>query len=91
MAQFSMEITRNSGSLLGGNQQTLTNPSKNIAFFVRAELHKDKESGEILPIIYEDNYVTVYPGETRQITARIAKEKIGGQQPLLVTEGYNLN
>ncbi len=69
---------------------TLTNPTRHVAFFVRAELREHAASGEILPITYDDNYVTVYPGETREITADVAKVQIEGQKPVLAIEGYNL-
>lgn len=68
----------------------LTNPTDHVAFFVRAQLQKDSSSGEILPITYDDNYVTVYPGETREITAEVAKTQIEGQNPIVTVEGYNL-
>jgi len=45
----------------------LHNPSKRIAFFERAELLSTPDSDEILPIQYDDNYVTVFPGETVEI------------------------
>ncbi len=48
----------------------LRNPSPNIAFFERAELLTTKDGDEILPIEYDDNYVTVFPGETAHIRGR---------------------
>lgn len=49
----------------------LHNPTRRIAFFERAELTRTRDGDEILPIEYSDNYVTVYPGETVELTARI--------------------
>ncbi|WP_147438011.1 glycoside hydrolase family 2 protein [Ochrobactrum soli] len=68
---------------------SLNNPTDHIAFFVRAELRQDDSSGEILPITYDDNYVTVYPRETREITAAVSKAQINGQKPVVAIEGYN--
>ncbi len=48
---------------------TLENPSKNVAFFVRLKLDKTKGGEEILPVIWQDNYISLLPGETREITA----------------------
>jgi exo-1,4-beta-D-glucosaminidase len=42
----------------------LYNPTPHIAFFERAELTSTPQGDEILPIQYDDNYVTVFPGET---------------------------
>jgi exo-1,4-beta-D-glucosaminidase len=50
---------------------TLRNRSAQIAFFERAELLSKAEGDEILPISYDDNYVTVFPGETVEIHGRV--------------------
>jgi exo-1,4-beta-D-glucosaminidase len=69
---------------------SLTNPTDHVAFFVRAQLQKDSNSGEILPITYDDNYVTIYPRETHEITAEVTKTQIEGLNPMVAIEGYNL-
>ena len=48
---------------------TLENPSKSLAFFVRLKVNKGKGGDEILPVIWQDNYVSLLPGEKREITA----------------------
>ena len=62
-----------SGQQVTSQQVTirLSNPSKKIAFFERAELLSAPDSDEILPIEYDDNYVTVFPGETVEIKGRV--------------------
>ena len=45
----------------------LHNPSKQVAFFERAEIMSTRDGDEILPIEYSDNYVTVFPGETVEL------------------------
>jgi exo-1,4-beta-D-glucosaminidase len=73
---------------------TLTNPGNRVAFFVRAEVTRGADGNEILPITYEDNYVTVFPHETRTIVAKFAAEPgkpvPGGLPPALRVEGYNV-
>ena len=49
----------------------LRNPSTNVAFFERAELLATDDGDEILPIEYDDNYLTVFPGETAHIRGRV--------------------
>jgi exo-1,4-beta-D-glucosaminidase len=48
---------------------TLHNPSDHSAFFERVEVTRGKDGEEILPILYDDNYVTVFPNETVKITS----------------------
>jgi exo-1,4-beta-D-glucosaminidase len=64
----------------------LRNPSGRIAFFERATISTKRDGDEILPILYDDNYVTVFPGETVEIHGIVPK----GDKPRWVKlEGYN--
>jgi exo-1,4-beta-D-glucosaminidase len=45
----------------------LRNSSNRVAFFERVTLSVERDGPEILPIEYDDNYVTVYPGETVEV------------------------
>jgi exo-1,4-beta-D-glucosaminidase len=64
----------------------LHNPSKNIAFFERATISTERNSNEILPIEYNDNYITIYPGETVEIHGTVRK---GDEARWVKLEGYN--
>src|SRR5208337_887815 len=64
----------------------LHNPSGYIAFFERAAISAAPDGGEILPIEYDDNYITVYPGETAKIHAVLPRGPKGRWVKL---EGYN--
>lgn len=83
-------------SATGGNGQgTATirlvndNPT-NIAFFVRAEIVGGKGGDEVAPVMYSDNYVTLWPGETNVIRARYAVSALNGKPPVLRVKGYNV-
>lgn len=88
MAKVPLDITATAGQD-GGRDVTISlhNPTANIAFFERAELLPSALADEILPIEYDDNYVTVFPGETVQITGRVPGS---GPVPAWVrVTGYN--
>jgi exo-1,4-beta-D-glucosaminidase len=57
---------------------TLTNTSNHIAFFVRVEVTHGPNGDEVLPITYDDNYVTVFPHESRRVTATMQPSALGG-------------
>lgn len=78
------------------------NSSSSLAFGVHLKLNKwssgrvepvgegDPEK-EILPILWQDNYFTLLPGETWQISAKYQiQDKMKGP-PTLVVEGWNVN
>jgi exo-1,4-beta-D-glucosaminidase len=69
MSPVPLDITARRGSTDGQNTVVtrLHNSTSHIAFFDRAEILSTRDGDEILPIEYEDNYVTVFPGETVEI------------------------
>jgi exo-1,4-beta-D-glucosaminidase len=69
---------------------TLENPSKNLAFFVRLKVDKGKGGDEILPVLWEDNYVSLLPGEKREITATYRASELGTAKPSVEISGSNL-
>ena len=69
---------------------TLTNRSNHVAFFLRAEITQGADGEEVLPITYDDNYVTLYPRETRTLMARFAVSALEGSPAALRVEGYNV-
>ena len=77
-----------------GNQSvtrvTLENPSKSVAFFVRLKVNKGKGGDEILPAVWQDNYVSLLPGEKREITAVYRIADLGGAKPDVEVKGWNV-
>jgi len=69
---------------------TLTNPSRSLAFFTRLKINRGKAGDEVLPIIWQDNYFPLMPGEKREITATYFWEGLGGTPPYVAIEGYNV-
>ncbi|MGA8312865.1 MAG: sugar-binding domain-containing protein [Terriglobales bacterium] len=68
----------------------LENPSKNLAFFVRLKINKGKGGEEILPVIWQDNYISLLPGEKREVTATYRTQELGAAQPVVEVSGWNL-
>jgi exo-1,4-beta-D-glucosaminidase len=64
----------------------LHNPSQHIAFFERATISAAPDGNEILPIEYDDNYITIFPGETAEIRGVLPQDAKAGWVKL---EGYN--
>ncbi len=71
-------------------QIRLTNKSNHIAFFVRAEVTADADGPEVLPIRYDDNYITIFPNETQTIEAVLDTRLLDGHKPALRVEGYDV-
>ena len=70
---------------------TIENPGKTVAFFLRLKVDKGKGGEEILPVIWEDNYVSLLPGEKREITATCRASELGTAKPVVEVSGWNAN
>jgi exo-1,4-beta-D-glucosaminidase len=66
---------------------TVTNNGKSLAFGVHLKLNKGND--EILPILWEDNYFALLPGETRKITATYNPKDVGARAPVVEVEAWN--
>src|SRR6202030_828245 len=64
-----LELSAKHSLPAGENRVTirLHNSSERIAFFERAVITDAKDGDELLPIEYDNNYVTIFPGETVEI------------------------
>jgi exo-1,4-beta-D-glucosaminidase len=80
--------TRKGG--VGTTTVTLKNPTKAIAFFTRLQV-VGKGGEEALPVFWEDNYITLLPGESRTLTARYNVRDLGGGSPRVVATGWNIH
>jgi exo-1,4-beta-D-glucosaminidase len=69
---------------------TLENPSKTLAFFIRLKVEKGSNGEEILPVVWEDNYISLLPGEKREITASYRTSELGASKPKVEVSGWNV-
>jgi exo-1,4-beta-D-glucosaminidase len=69
---------------------TVENPTKSLAFLVRLRLLKGADGPEILPVFWEDNYLSLLPGEKREVAVHLRKSDIGSAKPVLAVDGFNV-
>jgi exo-1,4-beta-D-glucosaminidase len=88
-----MHHTERKGS--GNNEEAIThvvleNSSKSLAFFVRLKVVKGGGGDEILPVLWTDNYVSLLPGERREVTATYRGQELGAAKPVVEISGWNV-
>ncbi|HXW16094.1 MAG TPA: glycoside hydrolase family 2 protein, partial [Terriglobia bacterium] len=66
------------------------NPSRSLAFFVRLRINRGPGGQEILPVIWEDNYITLLPGEKRELSATYRAGALGTAKADVEVSGWNL-
>lgn len=64
---------------------TLRNRSEQVSFFNHLLL-RDARGEVINPVFWSDNFVTLFPGESRTLTAVVAREDCGDAEPVLDIE-----
>ncbi len=69
---------------------TLENPSSSLAFFVRLKVSRGARGDEILPVIWEDNYISLLPGEKREVAATYRASDLGSATPVIEVSGWNV-
>jgi exo-1,4-beta-D-glucosaminidase len=81
----------------GVTRVTVENPSRNLAFgvhlMVKTVKHDEedvREEAEILPVIWEDNYFPLMPGEKRTVAATYKAAEAGKKAPAVQVEGWNV-
>jgi len=92
LRQVKLEVAAASQSVAanGSTRVTLRNPSEGLAFMVHLKITRGKGGEEVVPIFWQDNYFSLLPGESRSVTARYDLPTLGGKEPALAVEGWNV-
>jgi exo-1,4-beta-D-glucosaminidase len=69
----------------------MKNPADAIAFFLFMDV-VDRQTGKpILPIFWDDNYVTLLPDEERTFKAKYFLRNSDGEKPVIKVNGWNVD
>lgn len=71
-------------------QVRIHNPSGSLAFQVQLSVVNDKSGNEVLPVLWDDNYFSLLPGESRIVSARYS-EALGADRMRLEVNGWNVD
>jgi exo-1,4-beta-D-glucosaminidase len=70
---------------------TLENRSNILAFAVNPKILKLSTRQPVLPVLWEDNYISLLPQEKRIIKVEFDLKNLEGDTPLLKVDGWNVN
>jgi exo-1,4-beta-D-glucosaminidase len=68
----------------------VTNPSDHLAFQICLAVRQKNQAADILPVLWDDNYFELLPGESREITARFLTPAALAGSPELIVGGWNI-
>ena len=84
----------------GSATVTVHNPTSTLALAVHLAVNKSSNNrvsreanadNEILPVLWQDNYFALLPGETRQVTATYRLDEKSKASPSVEIDGWNVN
>lgn len=68
----------------------LENTTSEIAFFIELSVKNKNTNETILPVFWDDNYISLMPGEKRTITALLQKQYVQNNELTYHIQGSNL-
>jgi exo-1,4-beta-D-glucosaminidase len=74
----------------GAGQVVLANTSDKVAFFLELELTKGEGKDLVLPVRWEDNYLSLLPGESKTVKVAFTEGDLGGAKPVVGVKGWNV-
>ena len=77
-----------SGEQLVTVTMTVPSSSKAVAFFQHLSIKLPGRSDPVVPVVWSDNEVTLWPGESLAVTARISA--VGSAMPVVEVSGWNV-
>lgn len=67
----------------------LSNPSGHLAFMIHLDLKKSQSGHSVVPVFWEDNYISMPPGTTRTVTGYCHTADLDGESPDVTVDGWN--
>lgn len=70
---------------------TVSNPSDKLAFFLELNAVKKSDGKSILPVFWNDNYISLAPGESKALNLKFYQKDLGEDEPEIVIQGINID
>jgi exo-1,4-beta-D-glucosaminidase len=68
----------------------IRNPSSSIALQIHGRITRGKDGDDVVPIFWDDNYLSLLPGEEISVTVTYAIADLEAQPPVLEIDGFNI-
>jgi exo-1,4-beta-D-glucosaminidase len=69
---------------------TIENKGSQLAFAINPKILKLSSKEPVLPVLWDDNYISLLPGEKRTIKVVFESKNLDGEKPLLKVDGWNV-
>ena len=69
---------------------SVQNPGSSLAFMIHLRVARGGSDQDVVPIFWDDNYVSLMPGEKRELSARFDSDKNNDDSLVLTVDGWNV-
>lgn len=69
----------------------LRNSDSHIALMTHLQLRRKNSEERVLPVYYSDNYISLVPGESKEVVVEAAESDLKGESPFLAIDGWNVS
>ncbi len=92
LPQVSLRAAAHSAAEVGAHKITvdISNPAYSIDLAVRLKIVRGKSNDRVLPTMYEDNYFSLLPKESKTLQVRFPNSALVGESPRLIVTGWNV-
>jgi exo-1,4-beta-D-glucosaminidase len=74
----------------GSGQVVVENTGSRLAFFLELRLADGAGDEEVVPLYWEDNYISLLPHERREISFQYRSDALRGRRPVVEIRGWNV-
>src|SRR5882724_1029726 len=69
---------------------TMSNLGKSVAFFIQLQVKRKSDHKNVLPVVWQDNYFSLLPGESKKVTATYKLKDLGAAPAMVAVDGWNI-
>jgi exo-1,4-beta-D-glucosaminidase len=71
-------------------QVHVENPGSTLAFFVQLRLRQGPAGDDVVPVYWEENYFSLFPGESRDVSVRCRASDLAGPAAAVEVSAWNV-
>jgi hypothetical protein len=92
LPQVSLPVSASVAAEGGARKITarVSNPTTSVALAIRLKVVRNRSNDRVLPAMYEDNYFSLLPYESKTVHIDFQDSALAGETPRLVVEGWNI-
>ena len=88
-----VKLTTSEAEMVKGDSTIINvkvkNPTSHLAFMVYLDLKKEKSNESVVPVFWNENYLSILPGEERTVSVWVHTKDLEGQKPVVKIGGWN--